>query len=333
MKYKLLNQAKYLVLFLFVTTILSYTPVLASSPAPSPSCQITGVIKSVTFKEAYDEACLKTSNGCPTDMPTSHPDEYFLTIDISAVSYVNGETKNATCEERYPVGSTQKISVFKTTVKAGDILSVNQEIEGIVHSSWGNIFNSYSLKIETPKITRQAVSGQIIGGGDTTPANIFDAPRNFVYQIKQNNGNTINVAFTTYPPSPTGDKERKKTRFSFYNNKITVGDYLKAYGSLNKATQTLTVKDEGDYIETSNKPKEILEKTKVSDKIIKDKYADEVIDISLQTDENTYIVTAKKAGKLFFFIPVNFNLQITTDSTTGEVRGIIKPWWVFLVKN
>jgi hypothetical protein len=98
---------------------------------------------------------------------------------------------------------------------------------------------------------KQTISGRIIGGGDTTPKGFYDAPRKFVYQVKQDNGAVVHVTYTAYPPSPVGDRERKKIRLSFYSGSIKTGDYLKAYGGFDNNTQTLTVADEGDYIETS----------------------------------------------------------------------------------
>lgn len=95
-----------------------------------------------------------------------------------------------------------------------------------------------------------AVSGYVVGGGDTTPQGLTDAPRKFVYNIQTDDGSFVTVAYTAYPPSPVGDREAKKIRLNFHAGTILVGDYLKARGTYDGNTNTLMVAEEGDYIET-----------------------------------------------------------------------------------
>lgn len=96
----------------------------------------------------------------------------------------------------------------------------------------------------------QIIEGYVVSGGDTTPEGLFDAPRKFVFKIKTDDNSIVDVTYTAYPPSPAGDKERKKIRLSFHSGTILVGDYLKAQGYYDKTTNTLTVAEEGNYIET-----------------------------------------------------------------------------------
>jgi len=219
------QQIKCLVLFFVGMVILSYTPVFASPPVPTPICQITGVIKSVTFKDAYNEPCLEEPYGCPTDTELRHPARYYLDINITSVSYISGETNFNTCENMYPAGSMKKIFIGKDKVNIGDTFSVNQKIEGIVRSFWGSSFDSYSLK-----------------------------------------------------------------------------------------------------------PEDILDASKITEKLLEENRAEQVNSISFQTKEQTYKVTATKNGKLFFFIPVRLNVQMTVDATNGEVKETKRPWWTFLVR-
>lgn len=340
------QQIKFFVLVLVATTMLGALPVFASPPAPAPLCKITGVIKSVSFRDAYDEPCLKERYGCPTDMELQHPARYFLDVTINSVSYISGETNFNTCENMYKVGDVKNIFIDKVKVSTGDIFSVNQKIEGIVRSFWGSSFDSYTLTTIITKPVKQTVSGQVVGGGDTTPEGLLDAPRKFVYQVKQNNGTIVKVTYTAYPPSPVGDCVGKKIRLSFYSGTIRVGDYLKAYGSFDKTTQTLIVADEGDYIETSagqttteqkndgneREQKNIIEPSKITENLLNENRAEQVNNISLQADEKTYSVTATKNGKLFFFIPVRLNIQITVDAVSGGVKETKIPWWSFLVR-
>ena len=94
------------------------------------------------------------------------------------------------------------------------------------------------------------VSGYVISGGDTTPEGLFDTPRRFIYKVQKDDGTSVNVQYTAYPPSPVGDRERKKTRLDFHGGTIKIGDYLKARGTYEKENNVLIVSNEGDYIET-----------------------------------------------------------------------------------
>lgn len=95
------------------------------------------------------------------------------------------------------------------------------------------------------------ISGRVIGGGDTTPKGLLDAPRRFVYQIETDEGSIVNLTYTAFPPSPFGDQQREKIRLVFHAGKISSGDRIKAQGSYEPGTNTLTVAQEGDFIETS----------------------------------------------------------------------------------
>lgn len=233
------QQIKFLILFLVGAFVLSYTPVFASPPAPASLCQITGTIKSVSFKDAYDEPCLKEPYGCPTDTELHHPARYYLDVSINSVAYINGGTNLNSCENMYQVGSVKNIFINKDRVKIGDTFSVNQKIEGIARSFWGSSFDSYILKTETP-------TGQ-----------------------------------------KNGDNEENQEN--------------------------------------------IIKVSKVNEKLINENHVEQVNSISLQASEKTYNVTATKIGKLFFFIPVRLNIQMTVDATNGEIKEMKKSWWAFLV--
>ncbi len=100
-----------------------------------------------------------------------------------------------------------------------------------------------------PKIA-SAVSGYVVGGGDTTPEGLLDAPRTFVYEVKRDDGSLVHVAYTAYPPSPYGESEGDKIRLDLHAGTVLIGDYLEAHGTYDKSTNTLIVAEEGDYIET-----------------------------------------------------------------------------------
>ncbi|MCJ7694308.1 MAG: hypothetical protein MUO40_02680 [Anaerolineaceae bacterium] len=95
----------------------------------------------------------------------------------------------------------------------------------------------------------QVVWGVVLGGGDQTPEGLMDAPRTFIYQVRLDSGEEINVSYTAYPPSPS-DEGQPAPKLTFYNGVISAGDYLVAQGTYDTDTRTLNVAHEPDFIET-----------------------------------------------------------------------------------
>jgi pimeloyl-ACP methyl ester carboxylesterase len=96
-----------------------------------------------------------------------------------------------------------------------------------------------------------SVTGTVIGGGDmTSPDGPVDVPRVFVYEVNRDDGTTVKVSYTAYPPSPVGDANRNKITLDFAGGAINIGDRMEALGRIDKETNTIVVSDEGDYIKT-----------------------------------------------------------------------------------
>ncbi len=351
-----IEQRKWFFVIAFVAIIFGAIPVFASPPAPAPVCQISGVIKSVEFKDAYGEACIKELYGCPTDMELNHPARYFFDVSINSVSHVSGNTSFNTCQNMYSVGKVQKIFINKDKVKSGDTFSVNQKIDGIVRYSWDVSFDSYISfdsytlgTITQPQPVKLTISGHVVSGGDTTPQGLFDAPRKFIYKVKTDDGSNIDVTYTAYPPSPVGDQERKKIRLSFHSGSVLIGDYLRARGSFVKSTNVLTIADEGDYIETSQKsqPPEkpivppvkenvaptIKSSSEISAMLVEQKQLKAVDNIELSSDEQQYTVRGYRDAKFLFFIPVSVKVELKINAVNGNIEQVKKSWWAFLVRS
>lgn len=95
----------------------------------------------------------------------------------------------------------------------------------------------------------QEVGGIVLSGGESTPEDLLDAPRTFIYQVKLDSGEEIYVSYCALPPSPARDAQ-PGIKLNFYAGEIKPGDYLTARGLYDPATHTLTVSGEGDFIET-----------------------------------------------------------------------------------
>jgi hypothetical protein len=103
------------------------------------------------------------------------------------------------------------------------------------------------IRTEIPKME---VIGRVISGGDTTPEGLLDAPRGFIYTIQKDDGSSIKVSYTVYPPSPAGDVKNAQITLTFYKDGIQPGDYMMACGTYDLATNTIRVADVGDLVKT-----------------------------------------------------------------------------------
>lgn len=92
------------------------------------------------------------------------------------------------------------------------------------------------------------IGGVVLGGGDQTPEGLLDAPRVFIYQVRLDSGEEIAVTYTAVPPSPGG--RRSNFTLAFNDGMINPGNYLKARGTYDQSTKTLTIANEGDFIQT-----------------------------------------------------------------------------------
>ena len=108
-----------------------------------------------------------------------------------------------------------------------------------------------STPLTTPKTTcsKELVTGYVVSGGDTTPSGLKDGPRRYLYQVKEETGDLVSIAYTSYPPSPA-EEALQKIRLNFHAGEIKIGDYIISFGCLDSDAKTLFVKEEGDYIET-----------------------------------------------------------------------------------
>jgi len=133
-------------------------------------------------------------------------------------------------------------------------ITVNLENITIVSASCDNTWDMLDDK-DLPV----TIHGVVISGGDTTqPGGPLDAPRKFVYLVLTDEGYFINVSYTAYPPSPAGDAAREKITLDFYNGQIEVGQEITARGTLDKASNTVIVAEQGDFITTAVRKTAVL---------------------------------------------------------------------------
>jgi hypothetical protein len=146
-----------------------------------------------------------------------------------------------------PVGDANKSKItlefYAGSIQFGDRIYASGMLDKVANT----IMADY-IRTEPPKVE---VTGRVISGGDTTPEDgPQDAPRKFIYKIQKDDGTTVNVTYTAYPPSPTGNATLAKITLSYYDGPPKEGDYLKAYGSFEVSSATITLVDPGDFIKT-----------------------------------------------------------------------------------
>ena len=127
--------------------------------------------------------------------------------------------------------------------------------------------------------------------------------------------------------------------FSVYAN---AGDYYTS------KQFSLTVADEGDYIETSQKsqPPEkpivppvkenvvptIKSSSEISAMLVEQKQLKAVDDIELSSDEQQYTARGYRDAKFLFFIPVSVKVELKINVVNGNIEQVKKSWWAFLVR-
>jgi len=131
-----------------------------------------------------------------------------------------------------------------TAVASGENVPVESKVAAV------RIPTAEGVAVPTvpPPSSCVTVSGYVVDGGDTTPAGLSDAPRRFAYQVRTDAGSIVTITYRAFPPSPAGDKA--DPRLNFHAGAILKGDYLKACGNFDQASQTLFVVERGHYVET-----------------------------------------------------------------------------------
>ncbi len=184
----------------------------------------------------------------PADGPLDAPRKFVFKIQKNDGTLVNVAY---TAYPPSPAGTAAmakiKLAFYGTPVKEGDYLEASgiydQDSNTVTVAEQGDYIRTYQKSI--------TVLGAVITGGDTTPADgPLDAPRKFVYKLRKDDGTFVDVAYTAYPPSPAGNAAMAKISLSLYDGSIKAGDYMKAQGTYDKETNTVTVVNQGDFIKT-----------------------------------------------------------------------------------
>ena len=114
----LVKQGKWFIVVIFIVTIFSAVSVYARTMKNRPICNIEGIIKSVKCKDSIFNA---------------DPSVYLLGININSVSGSGSETGFYTCQSFYTIGEVREIFIVENDIKAGDIFSVGQKINGVIN--------------------------------------------------------------------------------------------------------------------------------------------------------------------------------------------------------
>jgi len=141
---------KIIIFLMFLLLVVASNYALASRTEfdTQGSCNIKGVIKSVEFKEAFEDPCLKSDDDCLIGAYSlKTPERYYLTIMINSVLCTTDAKKgDMSYESQFQVGTEKIIYIDESNIKAGDSFAVEQGIEGQIEYNTGHYFSSYFLK-------------------------------------------------------------------------------------------------------------------------------------------------------------------------------------------
>jgi hypothetical protein len=150
-----------------------------------------------------------------------------------------------------PVGEAQKnkirLDFYAGSIKIGDKLeacgTLDEATNTVIVANLGDYIRTSVPRVE--------VFGRVVSLGDAAvPDGPQDAPRKVVYRLQKDDGTFINISYIAYPPSPAGDAAREKITLSLWSDSIRIGDYMKAYGTLDVESGTVTLVDQGDFLKT-----------------------------------------------------------------------------------
>ena len=140
--------------YAFTQSELNFGTSINSPPAPTPDCQITGIITDVKFIEAYNDSCMYencpentiTEGCCTTDYNPVHPAMYVIMVYVQEdKSVANLENSELRCEDLFEVGTKQAFYILED--KITEIPKSRLTIKGIIKDPAGiRRFDSYNLE-------------------------------------------------------------------------------------------------------------------------------------------------------------------------------------------
>ena len=234
----------------FGTACSSELQTSATPPAGTPTITTARFALSAEAAQQYAEEFITNTStfqfdGIPGSLKMIKAEDGNNPAYLSTVYTIEYQTQHPGHGDR----KDQVLAQVITTHTAAILINRDQPtVAGAVVSAVCD--NTWDLLNDKSLVT--TVSGLVTGGGDTTPSGgPLDAPRIFTYEILKDDGTSVNVSYTAYPPSPAGDAARKRIMLFFRAGSIQVGDFLNAQGTFDQATNTVTVANDGDYIFTT----------------------------------------------------------------------------------
>ena len=226
-----------------ITTPINSTKTTTTSPAIIPIENQTDA--TIEARNAAEEFIKNSStfkfDGIPGSIKIIKEDPGWVSAFISRAYTFTFETAHPGHGERTGLFLAQVITRHTAVVLVN--LENNIILSAVCDNSW-DMMNEKELPT--------TVCGLIVGISDTmTIDGPLDVPHTFTIKILKKDSTFTYVSYTAYPPSPVGDAAKEKISLDFHNGLIRTGDFMEARGVLNKDTNTINVRDQGDYIRTA----------------------------------------------------------------------------------
>lgn len=120
---------------------------------------------------------------------------------------------------------------------------------------WGQKFYQ-NLDEPSPGFSNEIkeVAGLVVRVVTPSEGGPLDTPKKFSFFIATDDGDEIEVYYFAYPPeAPVEGVLYDRPTIEFYQEPVSVGDYLTAQGIYDKEKKTLFVEEQSDYLKTYSK--------------------------------------------------------------------------------
>lgn len=228
-----------------VITNHSAEVVIANGKVLSAICDETyDLLEDRTVPITVSGIVIEGGDTTPADGPQDAPRVYVFKVQKDDGTFVN---VSYTAYPPSPAADEQKfnLELHDGVINTGDRMQArgmyDAETNTVIVAEEGDYIKTFPNKI--------LVEGTVIEGGDTTAAgDPEDNPRVFIYKIQKDDGSFVNVSYTIYPPSSSGEDHVRFTLSLYDESGIKNGDLMKAYGTYDMGTNTVTAAEEDDFI-------------------------------------------------------------------------------------
>lgn len=136
---------------IFLIFILGSSFILASQPAPdTATCEIKGIIESITFKEAYNDSCLERGiEFCQPGISPYYNEKYVIGLKIKEINFVSFGTSlgegDQTCSSLYSLDQGIQLTISPENFNEQDKNEIGKLITTKIPNKYYRIISEYTI--------------------------------------------------------------------------------------------------------------------------------------------------------------------------------------------